>query len=203
MEEYLLSHFGSSGSGFTSQDTVFGSIAFVIVLIIALLHCFLGYKLQKVWITVVGFFVGLVLGSVISGFTIGSKVKPFVIVLIGLAAGIIIGFVAFKLYTAGVFIWIAGLTFVMVTRLFTEKYETVAIVVGIVAAILFGILAVVFMRSVIIALTAINGGFTAVTMLMEKINFDGKIWILIMALVLTALGMAVQFMTTKDKKMRA
>lgn len=121
----------------------------------ALANCFFGYKLQRVWITLAGFFIGLVLGFLM-GIGFGLDAGPAL--LIGVALGIVLG--------------IAG---------------------GITA----GVLAVKFLRPVIILTTGVGYGLSAGQMLLSLFHITSMAVILPVGGALALAGVIVQFSTTK------
>lgn len=164
--------------------TVFGA-AF------ALLNCFLGYRLMKVWIGIAGFVLGFVLGFSIS--------MPFIdnaaiCAVIGVAVGAGMTVVAFSLYKAGVFL-LCVLLALSISYLLIPV-EWVAILVGVIVGILVGILAMKFLRYVIIIMTALSGGTGAASTLLPLFGFTAAPILWTVGLLLAAGGVAVQILTT-------
>ena len=180
--------------------TKFGQVAVVFSVAFALLQCFLGYRLLKVWVTVIGFLVGFALGFGISSVLI--KGEAYLPAVIGLVAGILLGLIAFKLYLAGVFVFCGFIAFAAVRTIPLPDEQVWNIVLMVLAVA--GILAVKFSRPCIIAITAVSGAFNAVHSLKTPIPVLGSNYALglVVTLVIAALGIAVQFATTKEVSRR-
>ena len=165
--------------------TKFGQVAVVFSVAFALLQCFLGYRLLKVWVTVIGFLVGFALGFGISSVLIkGEAYLPAVI-------GLVAGFIAFA----------AVRTIPLPDE---QVWNIVLMVLAVAAFVVAGILAVKFSRPCIIAITAVSGAFNAVHSLKTPIPVLGSNYALglVVTLVIAALGIAVQFATTKEVSRR-
>ena len=185
--------------------TKFGQVAVVFSVAFALLQCFLGYRLLKVWVTVIGFLVGFALGFGISSVLI--KGEAYLPAVIGLVAGILLGLIAFKLYLAGVFVFCGFIAFAAVRTIplpDEQVWNIVLMVLAVAAFVVAGVLAVKFSRPCIIAITAVSGAFNAVHSLKTPIPVLGSNYALglVVTLVIAALGIAVQFATTKEVSRR-
>ena len=177
-----------------------GQVILAFTLLFAVLQCFFGYKLLRVWIAIIGFFVGFVLGFLVARALIDGE--AYLPAIIGIVAGLLLAFVAFRIYLIGVFIYCGGIAASAVNKIsFPEGdvWSIVAIVLCVLAFILAGILAVKFARPCIIAVTAATGAVNAADALRQMFDtLAGNrmlVWGIIIAL--TAAGMAVQFFTTK------
>lgn len=158
----------------------------------ALANCFFGYKLQKVWIALIGFLIGLV-GGFAAGMALGLEAGPAL--LVGVALGLVLGLVAFKIYRVGIFLLSFGAVYTMFYALIPISW--VGIVVGIAGGILAGILAVKFLRPVIILTTGIGYGLSAGQMLLSLFKVTSLAVILPVGAALALAGILVQFKTTK------
>lgn len=165
------------------------SVVGLIVLIVALVNCFLGYRLMKLWIAVIGFLVGALLGYTLAGLFTDTF---WILLVSALAGGGILALIAFRLYLAGVFLYalITAYGF-MAGLLGHEKWWTLMLCV--IVALVVGILAVKFVRPVIIVTTAISGGFTAVNEVMGWLSVGDIRIVYGLALILAAVGILVQF----------
>lgn len=173
----------------------------VLTLVIALLQCFMGYKLLKLWVTLAGAAIGVIIGIIVGNVFIKNATATTVLALVLLLVG---GFLAFKVYKAGVFL-LCGLTvYVLVMGILMSAAGTDAVwwmeVISIIAGIVAGILGVKFMRVFIILSTAIPNGVSAGASLMTMLKITGQVQIVIVGVVLAALGTLVQFVTTKEKE---
>ena len=85
-----------------------------------------------------------------------------------------------------------------------QVWNIVLMVLAVAAFVVAGILAVKFSRPCIIAITAVSGAFNAVHSLKTPIPVLGSNYALglVVTLVIAALGIAVQFATTKEVSRR-
>ena len=118
-----------------------------------------------------------------------------VALLVGVALGLVLGLVAFKIYRVGIFLLSFGAVYTMFYALIPISW--VGIVVGIAGGILAGILAVKFLRPVIILTTGIGYGLSAGQMLLSLFKVTSLAVILPVGAALALAGILVQFKTTK------
>lgn len=172
-----------------------------------LLQCLFGYKLMRLWISVVGFLIGFALGAGISGLLIPKEdYALFLVVVIGLAVGVPAALIANKLYRVGVFFMILCPVFLAVSGLFDggEKWlGWVGILLGVGIGILAGLLSLRFMRAWIILSTALSGGLCSAQLFLELFRVDAVPAVLGLGLLLALVGLVVQFKTTVPKKAEA
>ncbi len=178
----------------------FGQELLVFSVLFAVLLCFLGYRLLKVWIMVMGFAVGFTAGfSVAALLTQGDINIP---VIAGIVVGILLALLAFKLYLAGVFLLCGVSAFGAVQALSLPASAdggVMPLVLGVAAFVVVGILAVKLARPCIILVTAISGAVNAVHSLSASVELLSENELLLWAVVavLAVLGVVVQFKTTK------
>ena len=180
-----------------------GQIILAFSLLFAVLQCFFGYRLLKVWIGLVGFLLGFVLGFLISGAMVeGESYLP---ALIGIAVGVIFALLAFKIYLIGVFLYCGALAAGAVHALplpSEEGWNVLGIVFCVLAFLVVGFLATKFARPFIIAVTAATGAVRVTEslqgMLPQLAGNQILGWLMILAL--AAAGMIVQFASTKKKR---
>lgn len=197
----------------------------IFTMIIAVITGFFGYKLQRVFSALSGFAIGAVLGALIT-IIVFPKNEYFLTVLLIAAIGLGItgAFLSFKFYKAGVFFYMFSTTFSMVYCLLGAIIEKIGVAAqddvslltsnifngnlsnvnwGIVAvslavAIIVGIITIRYIRSFMIATTAISGGINFSTaLLVDMIRFNNLFVILLVAAAFAVLGMTFQFRTTK------
>ena len=144
------------------------------------------------WIALIGFLIGLV-GGFAAGMALGLEAGPAL--LVGGALGLVLGLGAFKIYRVGIFLLSFGAVYTMFYALIPISW--VGIVVGIAGGILAGILAVKFLRPVIILTTGIGYGLSAGQMLLSLFKVTSLAVILPVGAALALAGILVQFKTTK------
>lgn len=163
-------------------------------LVFALLTCFLGYRLHRVWITLSFAFVGFWGGALLCMFIPG--ISSTVALWIGLAVAIGAGFLSHRLFAVGLFCYNAWLIFSLVYELTAPLLPgwactLLALALGIVA----GILVLRFKMVVTISTTCVSGAFTAAPMLLRVTGFsDNQILFYTLAVLLALGGAAVQLM---------
>lgn len=189
-----ISSFGSQLSD-TAKIT-----ATIVTLILALLACFLGYKLARLFMTITGFGAGLFIG-----FFVGTqilKLNGLLVTVCTIAGGILMALFSYWVYVAGIFILCFMLAFVAAAALlpFTGDLQFfLSTLIG----FLVGSLAIKFIRPVIVFASAIVGGSIASGLIanicgyMNVYSFS-KFTAGAMTLIICILGIIVQLLTTSD-----
>ncbi len=135
------------------------------------IQCFFGYRVLKLYITVIGFLAGLLGFSIIGALAIGSLGPGL---LVGLLGGVLMAFIAFKLHKlavclvngANAFLAVAVLGFASGVEYALRCLEPAAIeehlgaglLVGLVAGVIVAVLTALLYRPVVILSTALQGG---------------------------------------------
>ena len=179
------------------------TVSLVISFIFYLLQCLFGYKLFRISCAIVGFLIGFFAGLIISGSVFHPEgAWP---AIIGVLAGILLAWLAFKLFLVGLFALVFLMVFALI-RLFPfpagNVWNVLSYVIPAVAAVLVAFLAVRFQKLVIITITAVAGGINAVAALnklthvipAEPVYFY---WIISAALI--AVGFLVQFLMNRSR----
>lgn len=201
----------------TEQLVQMTMIATVIGLVIALLNCFFGLKLVRIWAALLGLVIGFALGYGVSVYFGASQTIALVI---GLVAGIIFAGLGFTLYLAGVFLicWVMvfGVVVSFAGLLNTNALQgadgptavfyagdTRLIVTLIVAAVLglvVALIALKFVEPIIIFVTAIQGGLAAGSGITFLTGLPGTYTHIVIGVILAVLGIIVQFIMDSKKK---
>ena len=179
--------FASLSKEVTGMITGFG-------LVIAVLNCFFGFKLRKLWVSVFGFLVGFSAGFALASLLVQDN--SAVVTVAAVVLGVLLALIAYKLYQAGVFLWCGISAFTTFYQLLPFQTEWIAILVCAVLAILVGIIAVKFMRPIIILTTAVSGAFSVCQQVLPWLKVNDTLWITVAAAVLAVIGASVQFKTT-------
>ena len=182
-------------------------IVIITALVIALLYVFFGYKLLRVYISLLGFLIGFVLGIVICAvFDLSNTTAVIVIICVCAVALAALGF---WLYKAGLFVMILLSLFPIILSVVSEftTVEPVFMWIGsILFALVLAILAMFFVRPVVIIVTAFSGGLSIASLVVNNLlpeiaqvnTMDGaRIFMLIIGAVIAVLGIYFQFVTTK------
>ena len=182
-------------------------IVIITALVIALLYVFFGYKLLRVYISLLGFLIGFALGIVICAvFDLSNTTAVIVIICVCAVALAALGF---WLYKAGLFVMILLSLFPIILSVVSE-FTTIQPVFMWIGSILFAlvlaILAMFFVRPVVIIVTAFSGGLSIASLVVNNLlpeiaqvnTTDGaRIFMLIIGGVIAVLGIYFQFVTTK------
>lgn len=173
----------------------------VIAVIAALAQCYFGYRLLRFWVSLIGGLIGFAIGYGISSSYMKDS-PVWIPVLIGVVAAALLGFLAFRLYLAGVFIF-CGVTAAAAATMIPfpqqSTWQIVEVVVLIAVFLLAGILSVKFNRQVVILVTAVSGGMRAANGL-AKLNpalAEKSVYGVSLGAVLVLTGIAIQFLTTR------
>ncbi|MBP3879280.1 MAG: hypothetical protein J6D46_03090 [Lachnospiraceae bacterium] len=180
------------------------------VLLVALLYVFFGYKLLRVYISILGLILGAFIGVVICA-VLDLTSTTVVLVIIGVSA-LALAVAGFLLYKVGLFVLIV-LSILPVVLTIVDEFATVQPVfmwVGsALIALILAVLAMFFVRPVVIIATAFSGGISIANLIVNNIlpeiaemntKEGARIFMLIIGLVIAVLGIYFQFMTTKPKK---
>ena len=165
----------------------------IVTILIALVTCLFGFKLNKVLITLAGFAFGFYLGGVIAPQIIDFTVAPLVLSVI---LGILFAIISFKLYVAGVFILCGFSTFIACYTFI--DIEGVREVVGVVAGIIVGIMGAKFTKPIMIISTSFSGGFLLVDNILQLLNYNNAVVLVIFGLIVTVLAAKFQFNNNKE-----
>ena len=162
----------------------------------ALLTCFFGFRLRRLWYSLLVFALGALLGFAVSRLFLPEKL--WICLLIGLTVGLLAAGFTFRIYKAVVFVLAFCCVFAMVGEVLGDVQPVIAAIAAVVLGVLAGILAARFQYPIIVILTAVTGGWRAASGLRRVIPAMTPQLMLILAGVLIAAGMIVQFVTTKN-----
>lgn len=175
-----------------------GILSAAVILVIAVLNCFYGYRLKELWIGLSGFMVGALFGGNIAWKLSGSG---WITAVAALIAGLILGAAAFRLYLAGIFI----LAFLMVFetgKILLQEEGTLLFLLPVVLGIAAGFLAIKFTKAVIVLTTALGGGFSIVDSSMGLFNVQHTgfsiISTVVVGMTFAVIGVCVQFCITAN-----
>ncbi|MDC7286334.1 hypothetical protein NXH76_00830 [Blautia schinkii] len=125
----------------------------IFILLLGLVCCFLGYRLQNVWIAIGAFVAAFeVIKRIVAQFTDNSGA----IIGCAIVFGLIIAGISFNLYVMGIVLAVCVITVRVANQIISNEW--VAIFVGIFVGFFLGMLAVRQNRPLIILLTGLIGG---------------------------------------------
>lgn len=169
----------------------------IALLAAAVLLCFLGIKLVRVCAALAGLGSGFLLGLSVGGLFLA----PTQAMIAGLVLGVILGGVLAWWYRGGVFVVVLLLT-VNLLNLILHPHTPVVWICCVAAGILAAVWAEFFTAPGIILLTALHGGMMAGLILGTFESFSGSYLIYVIGVLLTALGIVVQFLLEFRHKTR-
>ncbi|MCD8019545.1 MAG: FUSC family protein [Clostridiales bacterium] len=183
-------------------NTIYKIVGSIVMLAAALIGCFFGYKLCKLFMALTGLLIGAIAGGVI-----GVKLLEFTdfkLALCVLIGALLLSFLAYRIYLAGIFILCFALSF-MAAASFLPFTGDIQFFLSVLAGFIVGSLALRFIRPVIIIMSALVCGFTAAGLLITVCEYMHVYTFSsfpeeIIAIVICALGILVQFLTTSAGK---
>ena len=172
------------------------------------IQCFFGYRVLKLYITVIGFLAGLLGFSIIGALAIGSLGPGL---LVGLLGGALLAFIAFKLHKLAVCLinganamlgmtilgFASGVEYALrfLEPAAIQEHTGAGLIVGLVVGVIVAVLTAILYRPVVILSTALQGGvFLGCGLCMMLFALD--IFPLVI-LVCTLLGAIFQFYNTR------
>lgn len=167
------------------------SITPYLLLVFSFLTCFLGYKLRRLW-------VGL--GFAVAGFLIGCSILPQINIGISILIGIVLAVLtivfSLQLYKLQLFLINFVSSYIFFSKIICTFLPNLAcILISLAIAIFIGLLALKYMYIVTIITTSISGAFIMLKQLFDLLDFKYNIFYYILLVILSILGMLVQFKT--------
>ena len=127
----------------TEADTTYKIAGSVIALILALIGCFFGYKLSRLFMGITGFIAGAIIGQIVASQIL--HVEGFASVLCIILCGAVIASLAFWIYRIGIFILCFALAFSAAGTLFPFEGD-VQFFANVITGLIVGVLAVKYMH---------------------------------------------------------
>ena len=194
----------------TTLETAKSGLAIlgVILAIPGAIQCFFGYRVLKLYITVIGFLAGLLGFSIIGALAIGSLGPGL---LVGLLGGALLAFIAFKLHKLAVCLINGANASLAVTVLgfasgveyalrclepaAIQEHTGAGLIVGLAIGVIVAVLTAILYRPVVILSTSLQGGvFLGCGLCMMLFAMDQCLTAI---LVCTLLGAIFQFYNTR------
>jgi hypothetical protein len=181
----------------TIEQTVVAVIA-AFVFLLGVIQCFFGLKLFKIQLAFTAFFSGFFIGLIL--FTIITR-NPLVGLAFGLATGIVLAILSFKIFQALVFVQLFCISFVPIFLLFLFIDIVVGAMVGAYVGIIIGVWGAFFTKHVIIFSTCISGAIMIGKSFYDIFGTDDVRLIalgIIVAGIFAIVGVLIQFRTNRD-----
>lgn len=160
----------------------------VITVIIALVTCFFGYKLNKIIIAIFGLIIGFNLGVTYLPNLLEDQT---IIYIISIILALITGMISYKLYLVGVFLLCALAAFILCENLNLE--QNIQMIVSIIIGLVAGILGVKFTRPIMIISTSLAGASTFTESALNLFKIQNNTLSLIIFIIMIILGISYQF----------
>ncbi|MEX2535747.1 MAG: hypothetical protein WD273_09125 [Trueperaceae bacterium] len=172
------------------------SLQLLLLLAFGLLQLFFGYPLFRFLVVIAGASIGFTYGPTLLTALTARPVEPWMSLTAALLAAVVLGLLAWLAFWVVVFLWGAALGYG------ATDAATAGVLLPLLTALVLGVLAVLFQRILIVALTALSGAWLTVTAgaaLLGQMPPGGlriqspEPWFLIGVLVLAAVGAITQF----------
>lgn len=173
-----------------------GLIVLGIAVLIGVLWCFLGLKLVRIWSAIMGFAIGFgAAWKIASEFALEDRM----LLIIGLAAGIILACLGSILYRVGVFIVVFLAGTVLAIQVFTpDSVLWMAICLGI--GLVIALLTIIYAEPVTMVVTGVLGALVLGNALCFFIPLEGNLVRIVGTVLFAVLGIWVQFVLESGKR---
>lgn len=135
------------------------TVYLIVQVVLAILYCFWGYRFMRTLIGVYGFLIGSLLCLVIS-LACGASIT--LAIILSIVAGLVIGGIAFSLYSVGIFFvgafWGLSLSSFVLSFASVSSDSVLGIIITVLTALVLGILALKLRRPFLIVSTSFSGG---------------------------------------------
>ena len=197
--------------------TTFPQTVMIVLVIFGLVLAFFGYRLFKLAVSLLGFAAGWTLGSIGYDFALSQELIPnpeslpeFTPLIACAVCAVILAFIASRLLTFGIFLASAAGTYFFLTgvsafnslvdSIVAEEGELKYILGRLLAALLVGLLSLIFTKLImILATSAVGGAITGVTGATLLGMTDNTTVITGISLVIIVIGVIVQFRTGRRR----
>lgn len=190
----LLTELTDSVASYVSGNEMTISIA---VIVLAVLTCFFGVKIFRIWMALIGFLTGCVIGFYIPVNALQLSVGVGLIA--GLIVGIVLAAISAKIYVISVMFasWLFSATaMVVILQPKTWLWMLVCAGIGIIPALI----SLKFAEPMVIIATGMFGGITVAAKGAELLGFSEQIIVWIVGLVAACFGIMVQFILEGRKQ---
>ena len=190
----LLTELTDSVASYVSGNEMTISIA---VIVLAVLTCFFGVKIFRIWMALIGFLMGCVIGFYIPVNALQLSVGVGLIA--GLIVGIVLAVISAKIYVISVMFasWLFSATaMVVILQPKTWLWMLVCAGIGIIPALI----SLKFAEPMVIIATGMFGGITVAAKGAELLGFSEQIIVWIVGLVAACFGIMVQFILEGRKQ---
>ena len=157
------------------------NIVNIVAVLIGLMSCFFGYKLNKTLIAIMGLIIGFNLGIA----------DQTIIYIVSAIIALLFGFISYNLYLVGIFLLCAITVYSLCNNLGLES--NIQTIISVISGIIAGILGVKFTRPLMIISTSLGGASLITENAFNLFNFQNNILSIIVLIIIAVLGMSYQF----------
>ncbi|PWM46155.1 MAG: hypothetical protein DBX47_02890 [Clostridiales bacterium] len=166
----------------------------VVLMVISLCNCFFGYRLFRFWSSLAGFFIGFLLGFIVTGLVYKGENSTVYAIIMGVVVAVICSIFAFKVYKLGLFIWSLSMVYSLGLTLLPIDSNIIKNILSVVLGIIVAVFVVKFQYAWIIGTTSISGGFNAAGYFVTLFSFAVNWPVYVVGAVLAVAGFLFQFM---------
>ncbi len=166
----------------------------LIILIMGILLCFFGFKIQKMLIMVAWFLIGYNLVGYANGY-FHLITDSTVLIIVSIVVGILLAGAGFKLEKIALFIAVAYLTFTSIKAYIPIEDPRIALLVQGALSLVAGALSTLFIKHILIGVSSFAGGALIKQYLPVFITIPANI-LLILVIVIAVAGVLVQLKTS-------
>ncbi|EEG74547.1 hypothetical protein [[Clostridium] hylemonae] len=183
-------------SKLTGSGAVQGTTALIVAAAIGILVCLFGLKLVKILTAAAGAVIGAGIGVSVA---VGLGLTKITFLAVVIAGAVILGAMAFFLYKFGVFLMVLAYVF-GVCAMLLKPDSLIPLIISIAVAVVFAVLAVIFIEPLVIIVTGLSGGVSAGVAAAELAGLAANAWIGFgIGIVMAVIGISVQFMMHSRK----
>lgn len=183
-------------SKLTDSGAVQGTTALIVAAAIGILVCLFGLKLVKILTAAAGAVIGAGIGVSVA---VGLGLTKVTFLAVVIAGAVILGAMAFFLYKFGVFLMVLAYVF-GVCAMLLKPDSLIPLIISIAIAVVFAVLAVIFIEPLVIIVTGLSGGVSAGMAAAELAGLAANAWIGFgIGIVMAVIGISVQFMMHSRK----
>ena len=183
-------------SKLTDSGAVQGTTALIVAAAIGILVCLFGLKLVKILTAAAGAVIGAGIGVSVA---VGLGLTKITFLAVVIAGAVILGAMAFFLYKFGVFLMVLAYVF-GVCAMLLKPDSLIPLIISIAVAVVFAVLAVIFIEPLVIIVTGLSGGVSAGVAAAALAGLTANAWIGFgIGIVMAVIGISVQFMMHSRK----
>ena len=172
-------------------------VIFGALLIFGALNCFLGYRLMRFWMMLVGFAMGGLATILVMKYLLQIPTSPRSrYIYAALIIGVVVAAVSFLFYRAGLFILAASMAAILAVY-FIRPNSSETFFLCLLAGIVTGLISLRFDREIIVLITSVFGGILAGYALSRILSVPEIGYELLLCAGLSAAGLVIQFATNK------